>query len=166
MNSVVANNDTNRERTDSRVQEGAPTQRGGTTRRGRGRPKGSKNKPKAGMFFATQDTHPQEYSDARKEGWEVVTTAITKKIGKPRSAATHRKWQREWVLPQFVLSRKQAQDLLVKFLRSKPGKPALSAIVSDGFIGIKKLPDVKLGEFLVTTNLLSRYPHQIVIRGG
>lgn len=121
----------------------------------RGRPKGSKNKPKFGYVASP------EYTDTRQEGWEA-----TKKMGRPKSIAAHRKWQREWVLPQFVLSRKQAQDLLLKFLRSKPGKSALSAVINDGFVGIKKLPDVKLGEFLVSTNLLSRYPHQIVIRGS
>lgn len=123
----------------------------------RGRPKGSKNKPKFGYIPSSESSD----ESPRQEGWE-----ITKRIGRPRSTAAHRKWQRDWVLPQFVLSRKQAQDLLLKFLRSKPGKAALSAVINDGFVGIKKLPDVKLGEFLVNTNLLSRYPHQIVIRGN
>jgi hypothetical protein len=126
------------------------------TSKRRGRPKGSKNRPKYG-FIPTYG----EAEAPRQEGWE-----ITKRMGRPKSIAAHRKWQRDWVLPQFVLSRKQAQDLLHKFLRSKPGKAALAAVINDGFVGIKKLPDVKLGEFLVSTNLLSRYPHQIVIRGN
>lgn len=147
MNSVVANNEMNREQVESK-QETAP--------RRRGRPKGAKNKPK--VAFAPE---VQEYSDVKKEGWEVV-----KKMGRSKSIAAHRKWQRDWVLPQFVLSRKQAQDLLIKYLRSKPGKSALTVVLTDGFVGIKKLSDIKLGEFLVTTSLLSRYPHQIVIRGN
>ena len=119
--------------------------------RRRGRPRGSKNKPKV--------AHSQ--IPAREEGWE-----ITKKIGRPRSLAAHRKWQRDFVLPQFVLNRKQAQDLLVKYLRSKPGIGSLTTIISDGFTGTSKMTDAKLGEFLVGTNLLSRYPHEIVIRGS
>ena len=150
MNEVYTNN-TNRENIDTEKQE-APHKA-----HRRGRPKGSKNKPKFG-YIPTVDS---DDNSPRQEGWEV-----TKRIGRPRSMAAHRKWQREWVLPQFVLSRKQAQDLLLKFLRSKPGKAALTMVINDGFVGIKKLPDVKLGEFLVNTNLLSRYPHQIVIRGN
>lgn len=123
-----------------------------TAAKRRGRPRGSKNKPK----FAHDVS-----SAPREEGWEIV-----KKLGRPRSLATHRKWQRDFLLPQFVLTRKQAHELLVKHLRSKPGKDALDLVVNDGFIGISKLPDVKLGEFLVSTNLLSRYPHEIVIRGS
>lgn len=146
MNAANTNGSMNRDQLEQQ-------QTGEMSVRRRGRPKGSKNKPK--FSFIT----PPEHSDVRQEGWEV-----TKRLGRPKSIAAHRKWQREWVLPQFVLSRKQAQDLLLKFLRSKPGKSALSAVISDGFVGLKKLPDSKLGEFLVGTNLLSRYPHQIVIR--
>ena len=122
-------------------------------RRRPGRPKGSKNRPK---FGATP-------KGAREEGW---FTKSGKPFGKARSLAAHRKWQREYVLPQFVLSRTQAQDLLVKFLRSKPGKKALATIISDGFVGLSNMPDNKLGEFLVSTNLLSRYPHEIVVQGA
>lgn len=85
--------------------------------------------------------------------------------GRPKSLAAHRKWQRDWVMPQFVVSRRQAQEMLLKYLRSKPGKGALSTVIDQGFVGLSKLPDNKLGEFLVSTNLLSRYPHEIVIRG-
>lgn len=147
MNDVYTNN-VNREETDTQSHE--------ESQKRRGRPKGSKNKPKYGFIPKYEDQQP-----ARAEGWET-----TKRMGRPKSIAAHRKWQRDWVLPQFVLSRKQAQDLLHKFLRSKPGKVALAAVINDGFVGIKKLPDVKLGEFLVSTSLLSRYPHQIVIRGN
>lgn len=109
----------------------------------RGRPKGSKNRVGRRQ---------------REEGWG--------NFGRPRSLAAHRKWQRDWVLPQFVMSRKQAQELLVKYLRSKPGKAALSSIVNGGFEGLSKMPDNKLGEFLVSTSLLSRYPHEVVVRGA
>lgn len=149
MNEVYTNN-MSREEIDTEKQEAQKQPR-------RGRPKGSKNKPKFGYIPTLEDEQPAP----RQEGWEV-----TKRMGRPRSIAAHRKWQRDWVLPQFVLSRKQAQDLLLKFLRSKPGKAALTSVINEGFVGIKKLPDVKLGEFLVNTNLLSRYPHQIVIRGN
>lgn len=115
--------------------------------RKRGRPKGSKNRT---------------YRRPREEGWGNGG----RMFGRAKSVAAHRKWQREWVLPQFVMSRKQAQDLLVKFLRSKAGKPALSSLVSEGFAGLSKMPDNKLGEFLVSTNLLSRYPHEVVVRGA
>ena len=132
---------------DERAQEQQDERHDGPPRRRRGRPKGSKNR----MFAGTQ----------REEGWGNVP-----RMGRPKSLAAHRKWQRDFVLPQFVLSRKQATDLLVKYLRSKPGKPALSSLLLDGFVGISKLPDNKLGEFLVGTNLLSRYPHEVVIRGA
>lgn len=119
-------------------------------KRGRGRPKGSKNKPKFGV---------------------AATTTVQKDNGiqktfKAKSVSFQRKWQRGWVLPQFVLSRRQAQEILIKYLRSKPGKQTLTSIVNDGFVGLSKLADNKLGEFLVSTNLLSRYPHEIVIRGN
>lgn len=117
-----------------------------------GRPRGSKNRAKFGQAFR----------QPREEGWGPGV----KSLGRTKSLAAHRKWQRAFVMPQFVLSRKQAQDLLVKYLRSKPGKAALTEIVSEGFLGLSKLPDHKLGEFLVSTNLLSRYPHEIVIRGA
>jgi len=117
-------------------------------KRGRGRPKGAKNKPKF-------DVAPTPTKDA-----------ATQKTFKAKSVPFQRKWQRGWVLPQFVLSRKQAQEILIKYLRSKPGKQALTTIVNDGFGGLSKFADNKLGEFLVSTNLLSRYPHEIVIRGN
>lgn len=116
-------------------------------RRRRGRPRGSKN----------------QFGGLRPRGDYGAELKVT---GRPKSLAAHRKWQRDWVMPQFVLSRKQAQDMLLKYLRSKPGKASLTAIINDGFVGLSKLPDNKLGEFLVSTNLLSRYPHEIVIRGA
>jgi len=99
-------------------------------------------------------------------GSQKATPTQTLKItGRPKSLAAQRKWQRDWVMPQFVVSRRQAQDMLLKYLRSKPGKDALLTVIDQGFVGLSKLPDNKLGEFLVSTNLLSRYPHEIVIRG-
>ena len=124
-------------------------------KRGRGRPKGSKNKPKFGLS-------PTEQAPQRKPGWDIDI----RKGFKTSSTSYQRKWQRGWVLPQFVLNRKQAQEILIKYLRSKPGKQALTSIITDGFVGTAKLADNKLGEFLVSTNLLSRYPHEIVIRGN
>lgn len=121
---------------------------GHTEVRRRGRPRGRKNQ------FARLAGSSAEYGAALK-----VT-------GRPKSLAAHRKWQRDWVMPQFVISRRQAQDMLLKYLRSKPGKASLLAIINDGFVGLSKLPDTKLAEFLVSTNLLSRYPHEIVVRGA
>lgn len=118
----------------------------------RGRPRGRKNR---GLNISgMQPSGRGEYSTQLR---------IT---GRPKSLAAQRKWQRDWVMPQFVLSRKQAQDMLLKYLRSKAGKNALAQVIEDGFVGFSKLPDNKLGEFLVGTNLLSRYPHEIVIRGA
>jgi hypothetical protein len=131
------------DRTEQHEEQQAPV----IVKKRRGRPRGSKNRLFAGM--------------QREEGW-----GPTPKLGRPKSLAAHRKWQRDFVLPQFVLTRKQATDLLVKYLRSKPGKPALSSLLLDGFVGTSKMPDNKLGEFLMTTNLLSRYPHEVVIRGA
>lgn len=118
-------------------------------RRPRGRPRGRK---------------PRGFGNY--QGAQTSTHATLKITGRPKSLAAHRKWQRDWVMPQFVLSRRQAQDMLLKYLRSKPGKSALLSVIEDGFVGLSKLPDNKLGEFLVSTNLLSRYPHEIVIRGA
>lgn len=112
--------------------------------RRRGRPRGSTNR-------------------TRRMPGEGASLKIT---GRPKSLAAHRKWQRDWVMPQFVVSRRQAQDMLLKYLRSKPGKGALSKVIDEGFVGLSKLPDNKLAEFLVSTNLLSRYPHEIVIKGA
>lgn len=117
----------------------------------RGRPRGRKNRG----FGNLQDMQPRaDYGTKLR---------IT---GRPKSLAAQRKWQRDWVMPQFVLSRRQAHDMLLKYLRSKPGKAALTQVIEEGFVGLSKLPDNKLGEFLVSTNLLSRYPHEIVIRGA
>lgn len=117
----------------------------------RGRPKGSKNR-----IFGELPHTRAEYGSG---------TQLRIK-GRPKSLAAQRKWQRDWVMPQFVLTRRQAQDMLVKYLRSKPGRTALGQIIENGFVGLSKLPDNKLGEFLVGTGLLSRYPHEIVIRGA
>lgn len=111
----------------------------------RGRPPGRKNRRLRGSVPGTPDI---------------------KITGRPKSLITHRKWQRDWVMPQFVVSRRQAQDMLLKYLRSKPGKNALQAIIDRGFTGLSNLTDDKLAEFLISTNLLSRYPHEIVIRGA
>lgn len=129
------------------------TQPGSATRikRGRGRPKGSKNKPK---FFANEP----------KEGWanqQQEKMVVTKKP----SIAVRRKWQRDWIRPNFAITRKQALELFVKHLRSAQGKGALQEILSDGFVGLTKLPDTSLGKYLEKTHLLSRYPHDVVIKG-
>lgn len=122
------------------------------TKRGRGRPKGSKNKPK---FYA----QPQE-------GWDQEAIDMTqKKAIRPRSEALHRKWQREWVKPQFTLSRKEAYEIFFNYLRSTRGKEALRDLIVKGSPGVGKLSDSALGKYLEQTNLLSRYPHEVVIRG-
>lgn len=148
---AVANTETNKN-----IDHTETTQK----KKGPGRPKGSKNKPKYGFV-------PVEKQAQMEEGWGYAPPPPkAPKAFKAKSLAAHRKWQREaWVLPQFLMNRKQAQELLVKYLRSKPGRNALITLVSAGFVGIGKMPDDKLGEFLVSTNLLSRYPHEIVIRG-
>lgn len=150
---VVANTD----RADREINQPATAPQ----KRRPGRPKGSKNKPKYGFV-------PVERQANLEEGWGYAPpTPKAHKTFKAKSLAAHRKWQREtWALPQFVMSRKNAQELLVKYLRSKPGRNALITLVTDGFTGIGKMPDGKLGEFLVSTNLLSRYPHEIVIRAN
>ena len=119
-------------------------------KRGRGRPKGSKNKPK----FVTSEP---------REGWTPVPAKVV--AAKKPSRAIHRKWQREWIRPNFMVSRKQAVDIFVKHLRSAQGRAALQEIISDGFVGISKMPDATLGKYLEKTNLLSRYPHEVTIRG-
>lgn len=121
-------------------------------KRGRGRPKGSKNKPK----FFTPDQEPAQ------EGW--IKREKEAEIGKKPSTAVRRKWQRDWIRPQFALSRKEALELFVRYLRSSQGKIALREIINEGFVGISKLPDTSLGKYLEKTNLLSRYPHDVVIK--
>lgn len=86
-------------------------------------------------------------------------------IKRPKSTALHRKWQREWLKPQFTLSRKEAYDIFFKYLRSSQGKNALMDIVKQGSPGVAKLSDNALGKYLEQTNLLSRYPHDVIIRG-
>lgn len=121
----------------------------------RGRPKGSKNRK---TVYAMPD-----------EGWddesavEMTTTATP--VGKSRSAALHRRWQREWIRPQFTLARKEAYEIFFKFLRSSKGKEALRKLITNGSPGVGKLTDQQLGKYLESTNLLSRYPHEVVIKG-
>lgn len=86
-------------------------------------------------------------------------------VKRPRSTALHRKWQREWLKPQFTLSRKEAYEIFFKYLRSAQGKSALMDIVKQGSPGVAKLSDNALGKYLEQTNLLSRYPHEVIIRG-
>lgn len=129
-------------------QQAQPTQ----TAHRRGRPKGSKNKPK---FFAPTESWDEEAIEMTKQA----------KVGKPRSAALHRKWQREWIRPQFTLSRKEAYEIFFKYLRSSPGKSALKDLIIQGSPGVGKLSDNALAKYLEQTSLLSRYPHEVVIRG-
>lgn len=122
--------------------------------RGRGRPKGSKNKPK---FYAQPS-----------EGWSLQATPDDEAAlvsGKTRSASAHRKWQRDYIKPQFVLSRKEAYEIFFKYLRSAQGKNALRDLITQGSPGVGKLSDSSLGKYLEQTNLLSRYPHEVVIKG-
>lgn len=109
-----------------------------TIRRGRGRPRGSKNKTK----FLT-------------EGWSHEKTSTYT-----------RKWQRVQKLkPQFSLTRKDAYEILFSYLRSVKGKAALKEILISGTVGVGKLSDTSLGQYLEKTNLLSRYPHDVIIKG-
>lgn len=85
-------------------------------------------------------------------------------VGRPRSAAIQRRWQREWIKPQFHLSRNEAQEIFFKYLRSARGKSALKDIIEKGSPGIGKLNDNQLGKYLEETNLLSRYPHEVLIQ--
>ena len=118
----------------------------------RGRPKGSKNKPKFNV---------------PTEGWDQEAIEMTQraKVGKPRSAAYQRKWQREWIRPQFTLSRKEAYEIFFKYLRSAQGKSALKDLITQGSPGVGKLSDSALGKYLEQTSLLSRYPHEVIIKG-
>ncbi len=137
-----------KERTEQETEQNVPSNGHGR----RGRPKGSKNKPK---FFAPT------------EGWDQEAIEMTQraKVGKPRSAAYHRKWQREWIRPQFTLSRKEAYEIFFKYLRSSQGKSALRDLITQGSPGVGKLSDSALGKYLEQTSLLSRYPHEVIIRG-
>lgn len=115
--------------------EGVPVPR-------RGRPKGSKGRK------ARQENTDREES-----------------LGKTRSAAIQRRWQRDWIKPQFHLSRNEATEIFFKYLRSARGKAALKGIIDKGSPGIGKLNDAALGRYLEETNLLSRYPHEVLIEG-
>jgi hypothetical protein len=123
----------------------------------RGRPKGSKNRKSVYML--------------PDEGWDIdssvdmATPTATAPVGKAKSAALHRRWQREWIRPQFALSRKDAYEIFFKFLRSAKGKDALKKLITNGSPGVGKLTDAQLGKYLEQTNLLSRYPHEVVIKG-
>lgn len=127
----------------------------------RGRPKGSKNRKSVYML--------------PDEGWDIdssvematptATPTATAPVGKAKSAALHRRWQREWIRPQFSLTRKDAYEIFFKFLRSSKGKEALKKLITQGSPGVGKLTDTQLGKYLEQTNLLSRYPHEVVIKG-
>lgn len=124
----------------------------------RGRPKGSKNRKSVYML-------PEEGWDTEGSIEMVAPTATAAPVGKARSAALHRRWQREWIRPQFSLTRKDAYEIFFKFLRSAKGKEALKKLITNGSPGVGKLNDVQLGKYLEQTNLLSRYPHEVVIKG-
>lgn len=85
-------------------------------------------------------------------------------VGRPRSAAIQRRWQREWIKPQFRISRTEASEIFFKYLRSAKGKTALKDIIEKGSPGIGKLNDTQLGKYLEETNLLSRYPHEVLVQ--
>lgn len=97
-----------------------------------------------------------------EEGFDVDEST---NVGRPRSAAIHRRWQRDMIKPQFHLSRREAFEVFFKYLRSTKGKKALADIINQGSPGIGKLSDAQLGKYLEQTNLLSRYPHEVVIQG-
>ena len=128
------------------------------TAKRRGRPKGSKNRQRAYMM-------PDEGWDTDDTVDMATATAPSPSVGKGRSAALHRRWQREWIRPQFSLTRKDAYEIFFKFLRSSKGKEALKKLITAGSPGVGKLTDQQLGKYLEQTNLLSRYPHEIVIKG-
>lgn len=73
---------------------------------------------------------PEEFVDEEDGEEEVEST-----VKRPRSTTLHRKWQREWLKPQFTLSRKEAYDIFFKYLRSAQGKTALMDIVKQGSPG-------------------------------
>lgn len=128
-----------------------PTPTGqGKIKRGRGRPKGSKNKPKS---FVSENV-----------GWDQEAIEMTR-LAKGKSVSMHRKWQREYIKPQFVLNRKDAYEIFFKYLRSAAGKEALRDLMVKGSPGVGKLSDSALAKYLEQTSLLSRYPHEVVIRG-
>lgn len=99
---------------------------------------------------------------AYEEGFDTDEAPV---VGKPRSTAIHRRWQRDMIKPQFHLSRREAFEVFFKYLRSTRGKAALKDIINLGSPGIGKLSDAQLGKYLEQTNLLSRYPHEVVIQG-
>lgn len=105
--------------------------------RGRGRPKGSKNK-----------------RPLMAEGWSHEKTS-----------AYTRKWQKvDKIRPQFSVSRKDATEILFDYLRSVRGRTALRDMIVNGSPGIGKLSDVALGKYLELTGLLSRYPHDVIVK--
>lgn len=119
-------------------------------KRGRGRPKGSKNKPK---LFAPQ-----------REGWDIQYDKGEAKISKPKTVRGYRKWRQEMIRPQFALTRNDAYEIFFEYLRSASGKIALKDIIVQGSAGIGKMSDAALSKYLEQTNLLSRYPHEVVIK--
>jgi len=123
-------------------------------KRGRGRPPGSKNKPKV------------ELQEPQQEGWFKVQR--TAKVSPPQTKGTilhQKKWQRDLVKPQFVLTRDDTTEIFLQFLKSSAGKKALTDLVFDGFPGIGKLSDASLGKFVEHLGLLSKYPHDVIIKG-
>lgn len=127
MQSVIGNENVNREVV---IHPQAP--------RGRGRPKGSKNK-----------------RPMLTEGWS-----------QDKASAYTRKWQKvDKIRPQFSLTRKDATEILFDYLRSVRGKDALRDLILRGNPGIGKLSDTALGKYMEMTGLLSRYPHDVIVRG-
>lgn len=131
-----------------------------------GRPKGSKNKPKGLPPFPTGDNwaaHAIPVDTAPAPEAPPIEGA-PKGIEKPRSSTLYRRWQRGWIKPQFAISRNEAYEVFLKYLRSTNGKSALREVIVNGSPGIGKLSDAALAKYLEKTNLLSRYPHEVVIK--
>lgn len=106
--------------------------------RGRGRPKGSKNK-----------------RPMLTEGWSHEKTSTYT-----------RKWQKvDKIRPQFSVSRKDTSEILFDYLRSARGRGALKDLIVNGTPGIGKLSDSALGKYMEMTGLLSRYPHDVIVKG-
>jgi hypothetical protein len=124
-----------------------------TAQRKPGRPKGSKNKVKALGELFDKESLPKV--KRQEEGWDFSKPAGESRQRRARSRFT----------PQFTISRKDAYEMLFKYLRSVKGRMALKNIILNGFVGVGELTNDDLESYIEHENLISGSKHEVVIQG-
>lgn len=120
-----------------------------------GRPKGAKNKVKRIDELFSKDDRAMRKAYKKQEGWDYSKSSSTEMQRERRYRFT----------PQFTISRKDAYEMLFKYLRSVKGRLALRNMILHGFAGVGELTDEALENYIENENLISKTRHEVVIQG-